>query len=366
MKDKEKEISNSKYFEYINQSPFIKDRSKTTYINALTSMTVKFNASVHAIIHDPTTFSKKLRQLDSLHTQKTYLTTLLATMNFSNIKYSNKPIYIDWYTQFKEVKWQLLEKAAKNEPTERQKKAYVPWDDILAATKKLPYASKDHMLMCMYTMLPPRRQLDYKKVRIYTSPIDKAVNNHNYIHLAHPSGAYIQLSEYKTSSYMKNWYKKLPDNLLAVIKASLEKKPREYLFVKTNGKPYENLETFTFWTNSVVKRVLKNKYASINTLRHSFENHLEESDIPWNERKKFARDMGHSLSQAYEYQLRFKVNKDDVNNIKLETCYTKDENGKETKVDCVVVPDKQKVTRKGIVIKGKLAELIKKARKQKK
>jgi integrase len=281
-------------------------------------------------------------------------------MNYSSLKFNQKKLYVTWYEYFIEVKHEIMNKTMNNEPTQRQIKAHIPWEDIIKIRDELPYGSMEHLLMSMYTMIPPRRQWDYMCVRLYTSEKFRAKNTHNYIHLGHPSGAYIQLSDYKTAKYTKNWWKPLPEELIAVIQASLKFKKRNHLFVKRNGEPYDSLETFTSWTNGVIKRVLKNKNASVNTLRHSFETYLDANDIPWEQRNQYAKDMGHSLLQAFQYQL--KISKKDVDDVKVEKCFQKDEGGKEKEVDCLIIKDKSNMSKKRLKLKQKIAQLLKKSK----
>jgi hypothetical protein len=323
-------MEDTQLLEFISESPFLSDNSKVTYTNALKKIAIMTNQSLYHVIHHPQ--SLDLSSLKSQHTQKTYLTAILALLRYSNIKANNKELFSQWYVIFKNVKFQVNKQLMSNTPSPQQKLAHVPWNDIINIRDALPYGSIPHLLLSLYTMIPPRRQLDYMHVVIYKDKSYKASNDHNYIHLAHPSGAYIQLSHYKTASVFKNWYKKLPLNLVKVIKASLKLFPRDVLFLDKANEPFRSVQQFTRWTNRILKKVLDNKKASVNTLRHSFENFLRDSDTPWAERKKIARDMGHSLDQAFQYQLQFD-NKKNKKSFTVQPCFHK---GKI--VNCVITP----------------------------
>lgn len=322
-------MEDTQLLQFISESPFLSDNSKVTYTNALKKIATIADKSLHHVIHHPESLD-----LSSLkpHTQKTYLTAILALLRYSNIKANNKELFSQWYVIFKSVKKQLRDMLMSNTPSPQQQLAHVPWIDIIKVRDSLPYGSIPHLLLSMYTMIPPRRQLDYMYVVIYTDKSYKAANDHNYIHLAHPKGAYIQLSHYKTAAVFKNWYKQLPLNLVKVIKASLKLYPRDVLFLDKDNQPFKTVQQFTSWSNRILKKHLENKDASVNTLRHSFENFLRDSNTPWAERKKIARDMGHSLDQAFQYQLQFD-NKKNKKSFSIQPCY---HNGKI--VDCVITP----------------------------
>lgn len=159
-------------------------------------------------------------------------------------------------------------------------------------------------------MMPPRRQSDWYRVKIYTDPQIKPKPDHNYIHLNWDQ-PYILLTDYKTSKYFGNWYKKLPPNLLKVLRESLLNEPREYLFMDGTNKPFSSVEAFTTWSNRTLKKILDKKEASMNMLRHSFAIYVQRVNPNMTMRERFyiAKDMGHSAMQNMGYDFHTKTNK---------------------------------------------------------
>lgn len=346
----------------------IKPRTKTTYINAITKMCRLFDTDIEELLSNPSVYSSKIRGLTSLNTQKTYFTAILAVMSYNTMKQTDKALYNEWYAPFAEVKRELLKQVISHEPTSRQKKAHINWQDIIRTRDEslhagtLVYGSTYHLLIAMYTMIPPRRQWDYMRVKMYTRPSDKPTMDHNHIHLGSVKGAYMFLSDYKTAHVLKNYFTSLPQELVEVIKASLKNKPREYLFMKTNGRPYSALESFTFFSNSVIKRVFKNPHMSVNTLRHSYDTYIQDTkpNMTAAERMQVARDMGHSVMQSILYRL--KIDEKDIAEVKQQKtdCYVKRPNGNLKKVNCIVIDNKSKGTTTDLQIaKSKKKEAIK-------
>jgi hypothetical protein len=360
-----KKVSNEDYFLFLKDSITIKENSKTTYINALKALINKFNTSLHNIIYNPKKYATQFISKFTLNTQKTYFTAVLTLMNHSNLKNTDRKLYNEWYTYFIDVKRAYIRQLSQHEPTERQKDAHVNWEEAIKAKDKYPIGSDYNLVLAMYTMIPPRRQWDYMRVRVYTDTKDKPKMDHNHIHLNAEKGAYIFLNEYKTVKTMKNYFKSLPEELVKVIKASLDLKPRQYLFVKRDNQPYDTVQSFTFWTNYIFKKAFNNPKISVNTLRHSYENYIQQSkpDMTARERMQTARDMGHSVMQSILYRL--KITKDDINKTKVDDCYTKDDKGELKEVKCIVVnksnaESNNKLQATKIKIKGKLANLLRK------
>ena len=82
------------------------------------------------------------------------------------------------------------------------------------------------------------------------------------------------------------------------------------LFLTKAGAPFKSVESFSDWTNTVIKRVLGNKHASMNTLRHSFASYKVRMNpfMTPAEKTSLARDMGHSLLETMGYDFERNLN----------------------------------------------------------
>jgi hypothetical protein len=91
---------------------------------------------------------------------------------------------IEAWEQLHKLATKMVEEPAKaGKATERQIAGYVPWSRILACRDALPYASKAHLIVCMWTMLPPLR-LDHREVRIVRALEDLGEWQGSYILLS--------------------------------------------------------------------------------------------------------------------------------------------------------------------------------------
>lgn len=273
-------------------------------------------AKLHDVIFDPKTYAPLLKvAINSPASHRTYLAVLLKIMSISDVRLLHPKVYKAWSRHVKLAKKVTDDAFFNHKASARQRAAHVDWRDIIRSrdamlnggerASETSFTSKDHLLMCMVTMLPPRRQLDWARVRVYNKSEDKIDRNSNYISLAGPNKPHVSLVEYKTARFYGRWAALLPAQLVKVLKASLAEEPREYLFTTRDGKRYDRAASFTKWSNSVLKRVLGNDKSTMNTLRHAFASHMrvERPKMTAREKMEMARAMGHSVSFFEAYSL---------------------------------------------------------------
>lgn len=238
----------------------------------------------------------------SLQTQKSYLSAILAVFKHTpSLKETEKDIYYKWYLAFKKVHDQIDSKYKMNEPSLKQKEGYVPYKDIVEKRDELKKGSKERLLLAMYTYLRPLRS-DFNKVYIYEKP-QKIYSYDNYIVLTETPE--LVLREFKTAKKkLENIYQKeLPKNLIEEIQQSLEKHPREWLFVDRTGEPYKS-DSFTKWVNRTLKSLF-GKPLTISLIRHSYINHLDFNKLTIQEKEEIAKDMAHTADTQDRYRLIF-------------------------------------------------------------
>jgi hypothetical protein len=192
-----------------------------------------------------------------------------------------------------------------NLPNDRQRSSFINWQAIVKKRREYVLGSAQHVLLSIYTAIPPRRQKEYYSMRIYT---DKDVTpdlDHNQLYLSSDKQkCYIFICEHKTSRFNKTFTnKKLPDILIDTVKKSLVTNPREYLFVKQRSRsPFVDEKSFQKYSNGMLKTIFKDDGISINTLRHSFATFVNDSpDVTLKIRKDIANLMGCSFHQFLEY-----------------------------------------------------------------
>lgn len=307
-------VTNEWYDAQVLNNPFIKENTKDTHISNLkTIKRLLSQTSTHEILINPTMYAHTIQSDKKIpeNSRHTYLITILTYLRLSGLKVSKPDIFKGWYDAFNVIHEILKERENNNIPTERQTLSHMDWPDIITIRDKLPYASKEHLLLSLYTYVPPRRQMDYAKLRVYTDPSEEPQLDHNHLHIFNKkrNSPYIYVHDFKTAKYYKGFMNdEIPPEFIKIIKASLKKEPRQYLFEMPSGQPYDgDAKSFQRYSNRVLKRVLGNKGMSVNVIRHSYSMHLNSKpNITIGDREKNARKMGHSLRKNLAYALQMR------------------------------------------------------------
>lgn len=255
------------------------------------------------------------RRLDELindgeikpETRRAYISSVIALFKHCAIDEAVFTAnYAQWYREFLDVSQRAQEHIEQNEPTDRQREAHVPLDEIVAMRDSLPAGSLEQLLLAMYTMIPPARA-DYGQLRIYDrKPSEEQVaETPNYMVRTTRGKFTLYLNEYKTSEAYGAHVKVLPEELSDVIAESLRSLPREWLFVTPRGRgPFSSGEAFSEWVRGVLSRLF-DRPLSINGLRHSYANSLDLNTLTVRELNGIARGMHHSVEQLRKYRKRF-------------------------------------------------------------
>lgn len=277
--------------------------TKKTYLERLKFLLQNTKADLYDIISHPAKYIEWIKNHSaSLQTQKSYISAILAVFKHTpHLKDKEKMHYYQWYYEFKKIHNIIDNRYKQNEPSQKQKDAYVPFSEIVAKRDTLTKGSKDRLLLSLYTYLPPLRS-DFNRVYIYTTPAEKYEED-NYILLFENDNSYLVLNEYKTKKNNDKYEKKLPEDLIAEIRASLEKQPRNWLFIDRSGEAY-NSGSFTKWANRTLKILFK-KALTISLIRHSFINNLDFNKLTVDAKEKIAKDMAHHITTQDRYRLIF-------------------------------------------------------------
>lgn len=312
------------YINYLEKSKFLGDATKSTYKSRLqviqndiwlncksVNYKVGKGRCLHYILMHPEAFLEKLDEyanktggrLDkeklSMHAKDGYVTALKSLFQEApGLKQKYPEIFMKWDEIHKEVRAPINAKYQSNKPTERQEEAYVSFDELERKRDSLEIGSDARLLLSLYTLVPPLRS-DYNLVAIYKN--DKDIKYDNYLILN--KNPYLVITKYKTAKTYKDIKIYLPKKLVKEIKESLKLKPREFIFVQKNGKPYEKSNTFNRWANRTLKSLFDKKNISLSTLRHIYitRRDLKLEEKSGLERNKIAQIMGHSVGTQQNY-----------------------------------------------------------------
>ena len=312
------------YINYLEKSKFLGDATKSTYKSRLQVIQndiwlncksinnkVGKGKCLHYILMHPEAFLEKLDEyanktggrLDkeklSMHAKDGYVTALKSLFQEApGLKQKYPEIFMKWDEIHKQIRQPINAKYQSNKPTERQEEAYVSFDELERKRDSLEIGSDARLLLSLYTLVPPLRS-DYNLVAIYKN--DKDIKYDNYLILN--KNPYLVITKYKTAKTYKDIKIDLPKKLVKEIKESLKLKPREFIFVQKNGKPYEKSNTFNRWANRTLKSLFDKKNISLSTLRHIYitRRDLKLEEKSGLERNKIAQMMGHSVGTQQNY-----------------------------------------------------------------
>jgi integrase len=248
-------------------------------------------------------FAQLRRRVHALSTLHTVMIGVLSALR--HVKQAcpaayqrHQAVIGQWYGLAAKVAAAFRSSREANKMTPRQKLSNVQWTTVVQKTQALgrtEFGSKDHLLLAMYSMLPPRRQMDYFRVILSA---DRDPDASGFIRNIHGSQPCMVITKFKTAKFMSDWTKELPNKLVRIIRASLDQTPRRYLFVQSDNAPFDSVNSFTQFTNRVLKKHL-GQYVTLNSLRHSFatfvhhQKHIDASSV--------AYDMAHSLDMHKSY-----------------------------------------------------------------
>ena len=154
------------------------------------------------------------------------------------------------------------------------------------------------LLSSIYTDLEPRRHEDY--LRLYIKTSDAPSLETSYIDMTLPKPK-IYNEMYKTVKSHKVWSKELPDRFLQLLKKSLDMQPRDYVFVGSDGLPYNTASAWAQHHNGRLRKWFGPK-TNVLSLRHARSTSLnEDARYSLKERMDIGHDMGHKFVTSFAY-----------------------------------------------------------------
>ena len=282
----------------------IKETTKAAYIADISTIKKYMDGiPMNEIISNPDTSynkiinaahdNRKSKNKPALSTQRTLLKTILACMKHTGYKEKNKDVFNKWYKFFMKLTGDLEDHQDNNVQSDSSMK----WSEIIA--KLTDEHTLDNVALALYTLIPPRRQQDYWKLRIGSEYIEGDTG------VLDMENKVIKVMVFKTNTKYNTWEKIIPDRLYNILKGHLDDRgvKSPYLFCQVkSGKPYLSLWSFTNANNKVIKRVLGNPLASVNTIRHAGATAINmNTQLTRREKKDYAYDMGHSFNMQAMY-----------------------------------------------------------------
>ena len=198
-----------------------------------------------------------LAKLESMvsNTQRTYLISIVSVARHME----DKKLYDFYYPLMMEINKKLSNNTDKSK---KQEENWLSHDDVLEVqkhlvkvlpksfTKSADYEKLlDLMILSLYTLTPPRRNLDYLNMLVVKPSEDEADKN-NYMW----EGKFY-FRNYKTAKTYKQQVESIPDELQKVIDMYMSEHPDvpEFL-VRSNGSPLKTSNDITRRLNKIFGR----------------------------------------------------------------------------------------------------------------
>ena len=219
---------------------------------------------------------------------------------------AESPLQLTLYPDVKLFKDEMIKRRVEykkidtaQEPTDRQKEKFIPWDDIIELRGHYwaGMSETERLLISLYTMVPPARA-DYTPMRIVTRKPKKLEDGTNYLVLRPTTGHFL-FHAFKTHKNMGDQYVAVPKNLLKVIRDNV-KEGQTYL-LEHAGKPWTEAQL-----GDGVRKIFQ-RYLDMDTgismIRHAYATNIHAGEKSIKENEKIAKSMFHSapLSQAYRF-----------------------------------------------------------------
>lgn len=162
----------------------------------------------------------------------------------------------------------------------------------------------DFLILSLYTLVPPRRNLDFLNAYIITKEVPEAhlVNDYNYIDL--PNHEMI-FNRYKSAKWHGTQKVDIPDELMNVLQLWVKHHPG----MKTNGRKPAMIKLFVNHNNEPkttvnfitlkLKKIFGGRKIGSSMLRHIFIS--EEFGEEFQKMAKVAEEMGHTVSEQRDY-----------------------------------------------------------------
>jgi hypothetical protein len=190
-----------------------------------------------------------------------------------------------------------------NTPSENQAAvaSTVSWQQVIEKRNSLPKGSLEKLLLSVYTYIPPVRA-DYYEMCI--NPKASEINTKtNFIQLTNShTTSVLVIRDFKTAAKYKEIKHTIPQPLYDEIVASLQVKPRNYLFTMPTdtSRPYDR-GSFSKWANKVLSTLFKVPM-TLTSLRHMYVSTLDFNNTRAKDLERIGNSMGHSISMQKGYQ----------------------------------------------------------------
>jgi hypothetical protein len=251
-------------------------------------------------------------------TEQTYLSAIVSALSTHRDQHLYKTIY-KFYSELLNEKLGKRDGEDKSKMSEAQKDNWISWDDVekkwqelkaqvdkfkddKSISKKNFETLVDYLVLSLYTLVPPRRNMDYLKMNILTREAKDLDTDVNYCDMVNEEFVF---NVYKTAKFHKQQVEKIPEELMNVLRiwvkfhpsiaTAVGKKPGQVkMFVSADGIPQTLVNFITLRLNKIFNRKVASTMLRHIYITHKFGDEFEEM-------ARTASAMGHTVSEQRDY-----------------------------------------------------------------
>jgi hypothetical protein len=295
----------------------ISDSTVNTYIANLCLLNKKPFNNLGFLKRDKEAILEHLTQYAE-STESNYLSSIVSALSTHRDQHLYKSIY-KFYSELLNEKLGKKDGEDHSKLSESQKDNWISWDDVEKKWKELKTQvdkfkddksiSKksfetlvDFVVLSLYTLVPPRRNLDYLKMNILTRETKDLPTDVNYCDMINEEFIF---NVYKTSKFHKQQIEKIPEELMEVLRVwvkfhpsmtqAVGKKPGQVkMFVNVEGIAQTLVNFITLRLNKIFNRKVASTMLRHIYITHKFGDEFEEM-------ARTASAMGHTVSEQRDY-----------------------------------------------------------------
>lgn len=295
----------------------ISDSTVNTYIANLCLLNKKPFNNLGFLKRDKDAILEHLSQYAE-STEQNYLSAIVSALSTHRDQHLYKTIY-KFYVELLNDKLGKKDSEDHSKMSEAQKDNWMSWDDVEKKFKELKSQvdkfkddksiSKknfetlvDYLVLSLYFLVPPRRNMDYLKMNILTRETKDLSTDMNYCDMVNEEFVF---NVYKTAKFHKQQIEKIPEELMEVLKiwvkfhptvaGAVGKKPGQMrMFVSANDIPQTLVNFITLRLNKIFDRKVASTMLRHIYITHKFGDEFEEM-------ARTASAMGHTVSEQRDY-----------------------------------------------------------------
>jgi len=285
------------------------------YVSDLQHALGKLNVrNLETVVSNPEEFAEKLRSAcTSEGTLKNHISSILCIYKYNPRMKETYPKAFDrWSKESAIQRSRQIKESRLNAPSNsRQAQNFVPMAEWRVALDLLAKGEDPHLslkksqsfLLLSYACAFPPKRADLGSVRIFrgSEPSEEERNEHpNHIVLIDGEPR-MTIGQHKTAKHYDAIEEVLPDSFLRVLKDSLDRHPRLFLFVDSEGNAFTP-QCFSKWFIRNTKEMFGDKAPGVSLLRHAFCTDLDLNSMTGLQLDNVAAKMGHSAARQMEYR----------------------------------------------------------------